>query len=260
MCFLISFLFSLVSSTDNIENHIFGIEYVDFVYNSTFFNFTTSYPNIYMIAQKVVNSSLSYGVDSYYNYYFSKRSTKSYSDFYPYEPIPLIPDESYSFNIPNFEANDDYLFYFFNGTDCDVIFYTNKDNDEMQMAIPRYENPCFIHFHKDTKLPVPYYSNVSLGIHKHLNLINIRVVFESENERKVDYPEIRGFSRFLDPADSDISNYHNSKIFSILFYISIVLIILILYSMQFNKNPNESYFHTVSESINSEISLKYHFN
>ena len=249
--FIIFFLISGVHSQDDILNHIYGTEFVDIVNTSdNYLSFQTENTEIYLIAQKTVNHSV-------VNYNSTLESTKRYIYYTLFfdHPTPLVQFFPYAIPYPEVKENDEYLFYFFDGSGCNVIFYTNKDNDEIEFNMPINQKACFVHVHKNSKLPVVYQSNVTRKLHKDLNLTHLRVVFESRIKREIDYPEIRGYSRFL---NGDITNFDGFKKISQYIYIAIIVLTLIYYGFTFYPlEPRDDCFETTKISLDNEILIKY---
>ena len=121
----------------------------------------------------------------------------------------------------------DYLVGFFNGTGCDIIYYTNKENDEMEQAIPKTSKPCFFHLHKYSTIEISY-SNVTKQIEIDEDLINIKIKFGTTQSTGVEYPEIRGVYSFLQYPENDINQNMFSAIILLVFSIIFCSLYIIL--------------------------------
>ena len=258
-------IFLGIFNISNVEDFVEGTEFVDIAYNDKLdFSFITQYPNIFFIAQKTMNLTR-YTNPTKNNTYFYNFIVNDYKNIQQFDdnplyfcPIPLEENFEYHFSFKEEDNENDYLVGFFNGTGCDIIYYTNKENDEMEQAIPKTSKPCFFHLHKYSTIEVSY-SNVTKQIEIDQDLINIKIRFGTTQSTGVQYPEIRGIYSFFQYPENDINQNNSFGIALIVFlcvfalamiFCSLILIIIITKNDKENDNCFCCYYYFIISQNN----------
>jgi len=93
----------------------------------------------------------------------------------------------------NWSQHVDYVAAFVDGSECDFLFYTNKENDAITMFDFLNMRNCVFHFHKDSDIKVgdKHFSNFA-PIDDKKPMVNLSTINDKQNQAKGQI--VRGFA------------------------------------------------------------------
>ena len=70
--------------------------------------------------------------------------------------IEYLTRDKYYLDIDDFPNSSDYIYGFYDFDGCDLLVFSNKNNDYYEHDIYEWQKPCFYHFHKYPNYTVSY--------------------------------------------------------------------------------------------------------